>query len=176
MTYDYDDFINDCRAALKTGDGPEAREAVRLCLEKLLQNKAFIAEKLGPDAPVGRHTVHREDETGFNLLYHINDEAHVSSPHDHGSSWAIYGQATGYTDMTEWKFDAATQELTKAKQYRLEPGKAGIYEPGAIHSIDFPAGARFVRVTGTDLATVVRRRFDQETGALEQVQAVGADT
>ena len=26
----------------------------------------------------------------------------IGKPHDHGSSWAVYGQATGITNMTVW--------------------------------------------------------------------------
>jgi hypothetical protein len=27
----------------------------------------------------------------------------IGGPHDHGNSWAIYGQALGWTEMTEWE-------------------------------------------------------------------------
>ncbi len=30
------------------------------------------------------------------------EHAYEGGPHDHGASWAIYGQAVRYTDMTEW--------------------------------------------------------------------------
>ena len=40
-------------------------------------------------------------------------------------------------------------KLKPVKKYRLNPGQAGIYQDGAIHSIDYPDNARFVRVTGT---------------------------
>jgi hypothetical protein len=93
----------------------------------------------------------------------------VSPPHDHGHSWAIYGQATHYTDMTEWERedDGANPErarLKPVKKYRLMPGQAGIYQEGRIHSIDYPDNARFVRVTGTNLDMIERVRFDLETG------------
>jgi hypothetical protein len=35
-----------------------------------------------------------------------------------------------------------------------------VFHPGQIHSIKFPSGARFVRVTGTDLNTVAQARYD----------------
>lgn len=46
------------------------------------------------------------------------------------------------------------------KTYRLEPGHAGCYDVGDIHSIDYPDGSRFVRVTGRDLDYVQRLKFD----------------
>ena len=97
------------------------------------------------------------------MLAHINDKARISPPHDHGASWAIYGQATKYTDMIEWAreddgTDPKHAKLKPAKKYRLTPGKAGIYQNGAIHSIDYPDYARFIRVTGTNLDKINRIR------------------
>ncbi len=57
-------------------------------------------------------------------------------------------------------------DLSVAKQYRIDPGMAGVFHPGDIHSIDFPDGARFVRVTGTDLKLVGQSRFDLEAGTV----------
>ncbi|HKS85315.1 MAG TPA: hypothetical protein VJR71_07530, partial [Pseudolabrys sp.] len=95
---------------------------------------------------------------------------------DHGESWAIYGQAAGYTDMIEWAReddgrDPKFARLKPAKKYRLTPGKAGIYQNGAIHSIDYPDRARFVRVTGTNLDKIDRIRIDLESGKVEQMTA-----
>ncbi len=87
--------------------------------------------------------LYEDPELGFQILAHINDKARVSPPHDHGASWAIYGQATQYTDMIEWEreddgADPKHAKLKPAKKYRLEPGHAGIYQDGKIHSIDYP--------------------------------------
>jgi hypothetical protein len=43
-----------------------------------------------------------------------------------------------------------------------------------IHSIDYAEGAKFVRVTGVDLAKVSRRVFDPETGAVREIEHVAA--
>ena len=51
----------------------------------------------------GLKVLYEDPKLGFQVLAHINDKARVSPPHDHGASWAIYGQATKYTDMTEWE-------------------------------------------------------------------------
>ena len=55
------------------------------------------------------------------------------------------------------------------KKYRLTPGKAGIYQDGAIHSIDYPDYARFIRVTGADLDKIERIKIDLDTGAVEKM-------
>jgi hypothetical protein len=74
--------------------------------------------------------------------------------------------------MIEWqRTDGGGEraQLKEIKRYRLTPGHAGIYENGAIHSIDYPDRARFIRVTGTNLDKIKRVRFDLATGAVHQM-------
>ena len=164
MSYTLDQFIGDCRTTLRRDPGPAGRETVRLNLERLLANQDFIREYCGDDQPRGLKLLYEDTELGFQVLAHINDKARVSPPHDHGHSWAIYGQATKYTDMIEWAredgADAMHAKLKPVKKYRLLPGHAGIYQDGRIHSIDYPDNSRFVRVTGTDLDKITRVRFE----------------
>jgi predicted metal-dependent enzyme (double-stranded beta helix superfamily) len=171
MAYDLDQFIADCRDILARDGGPQGREQVRVNLERLLANPDFVREYCGDDAPRGLKLLYEDPALGFQVLAHINDKARVSPPHDHGASWAIYGQATGYTDMIEYRRedgdDAQHAKLTPVKTYRLTPGHAGIYQDGAIHSIDYPDRARFIRVTGTNLDQIHRVRFDPRTGEVQ---------
>jgi predicted metal-dependent enzyme (double-stranded beta helix superfamily) len=174
MAYNLDQFIADCRTALQRDPGPAGRETVRLNLERLLANQDFIREYCGDAQPRGLKLLYEDKDLGFQVLAHINDKARVSPPHDHGHSWAIYGQATKYTDMTEWEREddgADTQhaKLKPVKKYRLNPGHAGIYQDGKIHSIDYPDYARFVRVTGTNLDAIPRVAFDLKTGAINHM-------
>ena len=172
MPYDLDQFAADCHSILSRDGGPAGREEVRQRLEQLLGNADFVRAYCGDDQPSGLNLLYEDKELGFQILAHINDKARVSPPHDHGASWAIYGQATKYTDMIEWeRVDGGGDkaELKAVKKYRLTPGKAGIYQDGTIHSIDYPDKARFVRVTGTDLDKINRVRFDLKTGAVHQM-------
>jgi predicted metal-dependent enzyme (double-stranded beta helix superfamily) len=172
MSYDLDQFVSDCRAILKRDGGPQGREEVRMRLEQLLSNRDFVEKYCGDQVPRGLKVLHEDPELGFQVLTHINDKARVSPPHDHGASWAIYGQATHYTDMIEWaREDDGTgkAKLKPVKKYRLLPGHAGIYQDGTIHSIDYPDSARFVRVTGTNLDKITRVRFDLATGEVQQM-------
>ena len=73
--------------------------------------------------------------------------------------------------MTEWKRTDDRAETGKAtvvkdRTYRLQCGQAGIFQDHAIHSIAYPAGARFIRVTGVDLQTIPRGRYDVEAGTM----------
>jgi predicted metal-dependent enzyme (double-stranded beta helix superfamily) len=169
MVYDLNQFIDDCRTTLARDPGPSGRQQVLKDLERLLKNQDFVAEYCGDDQPSGIKVLYEDPKLGFQVLSHIMDKARVSPPHDHGASWAIYGQATQYTDMTEWQReddgrDPKHAKLKPVKKYRLNPGQAGIYQDGAIHSIDYPDKARFVRVTGTDLDKIDRIKVDLKTG------------
>jgi predicted metal-dependent enzyme (double-stranded beta helix superfamily) len=173
MPYELDQFITECRSILARDGGPDGREEVRTRLERLLENKDFV-RKHCEEAPRGLHLLYEDKDLGFQILAHINDKARAGVPHDHGASWAIYGQATHYTDMIEWEredtgADPKHAKLKPVKKYRLEPGHAGIYQDGKIHSIGYPDYARFIRVTGTNLDKIDRVRFDLKTGEVHRM-------
>ena len=55
--------------------------------------------------------------------------------------------------MSEWKRTddgsvPGKATLEKAKTYRMERGQSGIFQNRAIHSIAYPAGARFTASPG----------------------------
>lgn len=163
MTYTLAAFCADCRESV--GAGEAGREQIRRDLERLLGEDDFVSAHCTAEAVAGISVLHSDAETGFQILLHVYAEGKESPPHDHGESWAVYGQAVEHTDMTVWRRGddgarAGYAEVEPVRSYRLDPGMAGKFEPGDIHSIRFPAGARFVRVTGTDLKKIPTRRFD----------------
>ena len=179
MAYTLDAFVKDAKAALAAEAGPAGREKVRVLLEKLLTNKTFVEEAVGPGAPSGTRKLYEDKEQGFVVLAHCNAKGHKSPPHDHGSSWAVYGQAVRHTDMSEFRrvdggAGAGEAKLEQVKAYRLEPGHAGVYDVGAIHAIDYPEGSRFVRVTGRDLDYVQRLKFDMAAGKAITIESASA--
>jgi hypothetical protein len=174
MSYELDDLCKDLRGALARGAGPAELEAVRQSLARLLANAGFVERTCGATATPGLHLLHEDAGLGFQVLAHINEKPRASPPHTHGQSWAVYGQATGYTDMTEFKRvddgsnpDQARLEATR--KYRLNPGEVGVYADGAIHAIDYPAKSRFIRVTGTNLDKIYREAFDPATGKIDRM-------
>ena len=127
MAYTLDAFITDAKAALDADNSPAGREKVRQLLEKLLTNERFVDEAVGPAAPMGTRKLYEDKDLGFVALAHVNAKGHKSPPHDHGSSWAVYGQAIKYTDMSVYKRldggnDAGDARLEKVKSYRLSRG------------------------------------------------------
>lgn len=174
MTYDLDQLCSDIHGALARDAGHDGQAAVPGILQKLLNNKDFVAERLGPDAKAGIYTLYEDPEQGFCVLAHIYDNGFSGRPHDHGDSWAVYGVAEGYTDMTVWDRvdDGKTEghaELKENRQFRIEPGKAAVFHPGDIHSISLPEKTRVVRVTGTDLDKIDRAIYDLDSQTIKIV-------
>ena len=90
---------------------------------------------------------------GFAILGHVFREARRTPPHDHGASWAIYGQAVGETTMDGWEVTApATAEKPGQVRLRdssvLRPGSARVYNEGEIHSPRREGPAKLVRIEG----------------------------
>lgn len=169
MGYTLEEFYQDTRKALQAQAGPAGREVVRQNLERLLKNEAVITLICGPEATPGIEVIHRCPDTGFNVLVHVYERGKSGPPHDHGNSWAVYGQAVGHTVMTKWKrLDDGSQKghanVEKAGSFRIDPGMAGKFEPGEIHSIEIADGSRFVRVTGTDLNAIETLVFNPKEG------------
>ncbi|MDG2032615.1 MAG: hypothetical protein P8J29_01640, partial [Rhodospirillales bacterium] len=105
---------------------------------------------------------------------HVINKGRKSPPHDHGDSWAIYGQAVGHTDMSEFdrldnESEEGVAEVKMVREYRLTPGLAGMFGPRQIHAINFVEGSRFIRITGTDLSRIATRKFDMEAGTVTEV-------
>jgi predicted metal-dependent enzyme (double-stranded beta helix superfamily) len=166
MSQVFEKFCADCHEALAEDPGPGGRQKVRLLLEALLRDQGFV-KRYCDAMPFGAHELYRDKDLGFVVLSHVYSKGRRSPPHDHGASWAVYGQARGHTDMTEWErtdgdgWEGAA-DIRVARRFRLDPAMAGVFEPGDIHQIDYTDGAAFVRVTGTDLSSIKTRRFVPE--------------
>ena len=102
MAHTLDQFAADCHRILKAEPGPEGRQKVCTLLQDALQDEEFVATNLGDDVPQ-RKILYEDQELGFCILAHVNTGAKESPPHDHGPAWAIYGQARGETEMSDWE-------------------------------------------------------------------------
>ena len=180
MPYSLDEFCQDCHEAIAADDGPAGREIIRQKLERLLANGAFVERYLGDGVTDGVHTLYRDETYEFVVLAHVNSTPHRSPPHDHGRSWAVYGQALAHTDMSEYRrVDGGKADgeavLEKVKTYRLMPGHAGLYDVGCIHAIDYPENACFVRVTGRELELEPRLKFDTASNQASYIESQGVN-
>ena len=165
MAGELEQFITDCRDAIRLHEGQKAREIIKEKLSALTVNDDFVAEYCGPEAEVGDHVLHKDPELGFMVLNHVKDYERVQPPHDHGDSWAMYSQTAGFTDITEYeRHDDLSKpgyaDVRPVKNYKLRPGMVGLYGPRDIHSIHYQPGVRFIRLVGNDFTLVSQRLFD----------------
>src|SRR3984893_11151118 len=174
MAYRLDEFCSESRAMLKAGPVPAALPEIAERLSRLLSNPAFVTDTFSDDMPPGRRVLRHDPETDFYVLAHVQEQEGEKGgkPHSHGSSWAIYGNAREYTEMTEWRRTNPESEphavLQAVSKYRLGPGDTKAYGPGVIHSTAHPARAWVIRVTGTDLDVLPRYHFGKQDRILEQ--------
>ena len=106
MAHTVEQFATACHAALKAEPGPAGRQKVCTLLKDLLKDDAFIKANFDDHTPE-RKILHEDSELGFCILAHQYKTPKESPPHDHAHSWAIYGQATGETVMTDWALVSA---------------------------------------------------------------------
>ena len=158
-----DEFCNVSRAALQSKDLPAALAAIAEGLKKLLVDPTFVAKTFAEPAPGGKKVLFHDPETDFYVQAHWQAAGKGGTPHSHGASWAIYGNAKGFTEMTEWRrVNAESEEqvvLEASDHYRLGPGQSRAYGPAVIHSTAHPEAAWVIRVTGTDLDSIPRYHF-----------------
>jgi predicted metal-dependent enzyme (double-stranded beta helix superfamily) len=162
MPYSLDDLIADCRAALKDGESPAALETVRVAVEKALADREFLENQiLSRKAPPERVILHEDPEQGFCVCAHVYDEAKPGDPHDHGPTWAVYGQAEGETEMTDWEVVSPAEGETPAKvresrRYVLKAGQAHAYPTGAVHAPIRYDATKLLRIEGVNTDRVTR--------------------
>ena len=172
MPYTLDEFCAEGRAILKAQPPVDALPQIADRLERLLANPAFVAATFSDDMPPGRRVLHHDPETDFHVLAHVQEGNKVGTPHSHGASWAIYGNARAHTDMTEWRRTNPDGEehavLEATSRYRLGPGQTKAYGPGVIHSTAHPEKAWVIRVTGTDHDALPRYHFGKKDRILEK--------
>ena len=102
MEFTLDSFASECRGILKADPGPAGRDKVRAVVQEVLKDEKFLATYLNENTP-DRQVIYEDPELGFCICAHLNRDAREANPHDHGSSWAIYGQAFGETEMSDWE-------------------------------------------------------------------------
>ncbi len=163
MAYALTQLAADIRETLKALPGRSGKEAIRGHVSRALADPAFIAAHL-KERTAGanpREVLYEDPELGFCICGHVYNGPANGAPHDHGPSWAIYGQATGITEMTDWKVvrkgEGAESTLVEpVTTYAMQPGDAHLYDVGDVHSPKREAPVRLIRIEGENLDRVKR--------------------
>jgi len=165
MGYSLEQFSAECHRILKHDPGVEGRKKVCGLVQQVLKDDAFVRTHLGDDVP-DRKVLYEDPELGVCILGHVYHGAKDSNPHDHGPSWAIYGQARGETVMTDYEPVARPGEGKAGKarairEYRLTPGMAYLYNEGDLHSPRREGSTRLIRIEGRNMEKVQRFPYDR---------------
>jgi hypothetical protein len=163
MATTLEQFASECRRLLQAHPGPVGRGKVGELVQTVLRDEAFVERHLGDDVPE-RKILYEDPMLGFCILAHHYRGAKESAPHDHGPSWAIYGQARGETLMSDWTVLEPAAEgkpgtVTRARTYPLKPGDAHVYNEGDVHSPRRDGPTKLIRIEGTNMERVKRLSF-----------------
>ena len=150
MSYTLEQFAAECHDALKADPGQAGREKVRQCVVKALKDKEFIQKNLHGDALKERNIIYEDPDLGFCICAHVYKDARKGYPHDHGTTWAIYGQAEG----------EKPGKVKMTKSYHLRPGDAHLYPVGAIHAPMREGPTRLIRIEGVNAENLTRTRIE----------------
>ncbi|MGD1878707.1 MAG: hypothetical protein ACFB13_14565 [Kiloniellaceae bacterium] len=165
MSYTLEDLAADCHAALAADPGPAGREQVRRHLERALKDADFVDDHLGDHSHEPRSLLYEDPAFHFCIMAHVYPGAKEAPPHAHADTWAIYGQAKGTTEMTEWRKVKAPQGdspglVAPEKVYDLQPGMAVVYNEGVLHSPRRDGPTRLIRIEGRNLDGVTRDAYE----------------
>jgi predicted metal-dependent enzyme (double-stranded beta helix superfamily) len=158
-------FAAECHRILESRPGPEGRQKVCTLVQDILKDDAFVARHLGDDVPE-RKILYEDPSLGFCILAHNYTGAKESAPHDHGPTWAIYGQARGETVMSDWTVLEPAAEgkpgrVRRARSYALKPGDAHVYNEGEVHSPRRDGPTKLIRIEGRNMDRVKRLAFEK---------------
>lgn len=166
MTYRLSEFAGDVRALLSQSEATKCAEELCKLVSKALNDPEFIsvhlADRVAREKP--REVLYEDDELGFCICGHVYANQAIGKPHDHGSSWALYGQAEGTTEMTDWNIVKAGKDdepsiVEPDKTYTMKPGDAHFYGIGDVHSPKRIAPTKLIRIEGTNLDHIQRSRI-----------------
>lgn len=172
MTYTLEQLASDIRKELKTDAGMSGKQAICRHVSKALGDRNFISTHMTTrregDDP--REVLYEDPELGFCICAHVYNNKALGEPHDHGPSWAIYGQASGSTEMTDWRIVEQGEGdkpalVVPEKTYTLVPGDAHFYDVGDIHSPLREEPTNLLRVEGQNLDNVRRSNIKMSEAA-----------
>ena len=145
-------FSAELHRILAADPGPRgARRSARWC--RRCASTRRLSASTCPTTRPERNILYEDKELGFCILGHVYHGAKESKPHDHGPTWAIYGQAVGETIMSDWEMlsppgNGEPGKVQLVRDYKLTPGTAYVYNEGDLHSPRRDGSTRLIRIEG----------------------------
>jgi len=181
-TYTMEAFVEDVREMFSTTTDPRAQaQFVAQHMQELLKSSEWLTERIGlPDeGGFGSHKLHLDEkyghpDGGFLLMCGIQKPGQESPPHDHGTTWVVYGVLEGGIEQTKWRWSYPETDRTSPQIKPLESwiqgaGDIAFFLPGEIHNTRNVDETRsvVVRLEGQRLADLIRHRYNPETNSGE---------
>jgi hypothetical protein len=165
MAYTLEQFSEECHRVLAADPGPEGRRQVCELVSRACTDAEFVRRHLPDDGPE-RKILYEDPQLGFCILGHVNRGAKQSNPHDHGPTWAIYGQAEGETVMSDWAMvspasEAQIGKVRHVRDYTLKPGGAYVYNEGDLHSPARAGSTKLIRIEGRNVEKIKRFPYEK---------------
>ena len=163
MGFTLESFAAECHRILKADATRVGRGKVAELVREALKDEKFVGAYVNDNTP-DRQVLYEDPELGFCVCAHLSRGAKEANPHDHGTSWAIYGQAIGETEMSDWVvLEPASEEkpgkVRRARVYALKPGMAHIYNEGDVHSPKRVATTGLIRIEGKNTQKMKRLAY-----------------
>ena len=164
MGHTMESFAAKCHDFIKAEPGPAGRQKICGLLREVLKDEHFVKQYVDSNTSE-RNIMYEDPEFGFCIISHNYEGPKESAPHDHGPSWAIYGQARGETAMNDWSLleKASPEKPGKVKHvrtYKLTPGDAHLYNEGDLHSPSRKSSTKLIRIEGVNMEKVRRLKFE----------------
>ena len=170
MTYTLSELAKDIKSILQNSDIKDRSDDICFLVSKAVKDDIFVKDNLTERRPneKPREVLYEDKDLGFCICGHVYQAKANGMPHDHGSSWAIYGQAEGETEMTDWKIvnnpsDDEIIYVKPDKTYTLKRGDVHYYAKGKVHSPVRNSSVKILRIEGVNLDYIKRSNIKNDS-------------
>jgi len=169
MNYTLSELAKDIKNILKNSVIEDVSNDICALVSKAVKDDIFVKDNLtersSNEEP--REVLYEDEDLGFCVCGHVYQAEANGMPHDHGSSWAIYGQAEGETKMTDWKIVNNESEddiiyVKPDKTYTLKRGDVHYYAKGKVHSPVRNSSVKILRIEGVNLDNIKRSNIQNK--------------
>ena len=181
--YTMEAFIEDVNEVFLTIEDPHVQaKTVSDHLEVLLAVPGWLEEKLEleEEGGFGRFSLHLDEESGHPgngwwLMASVQKPGQDNLPHDHGTTWVVYGVYDGEIRQRKWRWAFPGEGVDKAQivehgEFLQKNGAVAYFMPGEIHDTlnTLEEGRSLVvRLESQKLDRVTRFQYNPEEGTMK---------
>ena len=123
-------------------------------------NGSYITSYDRHENPRIEHDVAPGPEGGFLLMAGVQPAGQKGTPHDHGTTWVVYGIYQGAIEQTKYRWsypetDRTSPEIKLVESWVQKPGATAFFLPGEIHNTANAADTYGIAARYTDYRTML---------------------